>query len=161
MKRATISLFLSRPRASLNYTSFKTSGPPSSIPRTEWSRQSLDFWMLSRSLSPCVDFRWLAFIVFTSVWWSTAAWSDDVLMMMAVFPVTLQWQTIISASHLLHLVCLFVSLSLAHSLSLSCVRDVHRSLSGSVSAYRFSAPLQWTAGTAACEPSQRNGTLFA
>lgn len=73
--------------------------------------------MLSRSLSPCVDFRWLAFIVFTSVWWSTAAWSDDVLMMMAVFPVTLQWQTIISASHLLHLVCLFVSLSLAHSFS--------------------------------------------
>lgn len=77
--------------------------------------------MLSRSLSPCVDFRWLAFIVFTSVWWSTAAWPDDVLMMMAVFPVTLQWQTIISASHLLHLVCLFVSLSFAHSLSLSCV----------------------------------------
>lgn len=75
--------------------------------------------MLSRSLNPCVDFRWLAFIVFTSVWWSTAAWPDDVLMMMAVFPVTLQCQTIISASHLLQLVCLFVSLSL--SLSLSCV----------------------------------------
>lgn len=159
MRRATVCLFLSRPRASLNYTSFKTSGPPSSIPCTELSRQSLDFWMLSRSLNPCVDFRWLAFIVFTSVWWSTAAWPDDVLMMMAVFPVTLQWQTIISASHLLQLVCLFVSLS--PCLSLMCVRDVHRSLSGSVSAYRFSAPLQWTAGTAACEPSQRNGTLFA
>lgn len=75
--------------------------------------------MLSRSLNPCVDFRWLAFIVFTSVWWSTAAWPDDVLMMMAVFPVTLQWQTIISASHLLQLVCLFVCLSPTLSLSMS------------------------------------------